>query len=62
MKQPINLDALDETALRLLIKQAREELQRREQAQFDDKEALSVLQFELKRHRKKKETVFNPFA
>jgi len=63
MKDQFDLELLDESALRLLIKQAKNELERREKPKFDAKEALSVLEFELKRHRKKrKEPVFNPFA
>lgn len=59
------LDCLSVAELERLIQSIDVELSKRQQEAArppDEQEIVQVLSFELKRHRKQKEEVFNPFA
>lgn len=59
------LDALTTQELEQLIQAIATELTRRSTKPakpLDEEEIVQVLSFELKRHRKQKDEVFNPFA
>lgn len=63
------LDELNISELEQLIESIAAELARRDAAPqgqaapvLDEREIVQVLAFELKRHRKQKDEVFNPFA
>ncbi|MCL7744974.1 hypothetical protein LV476_08495 [Guyparkeria hydrothermalis] len=48
--------------LRALVDEARAELERREAAPIDEDTALKSLELEFKRHRRKQDEPFDPFA
>lgn len=59
------LDGLSVAELERLIQTIDTELSKRQRAAShppDENEIVQVLSFELKRHRKQKEEIFNPFA
>ncbi|MFP4638821.1 MAG: hypothetical protein ACOC02_03265 [Guyparkeria sp.] len=58
----LDLDGLDHHELRALLEQARAELERRESAPVDEEVAIKSLQLELKRHRRRRDEPFDPFA
>lgn len=65
MKLNNELNALSTDELELLIQAIATELAERSAKPakpLDEQEIVQVLSFELKRHRKQKDEVFNPFA
>ena len=57
-----DLDRLSWRELRTLLDQAHAEIERREAGPVDEETALKSLELEWKRHRRRQEERFDPFA
>ncbi|KTG16715.1 MULTISPECIES: hypothetical protein [unclassified Guyparkeria] len=58
----MDLDRLHWRELRTLLDEARAELERREAGPVDEHTALKSLELDFKRHRRRQEERFDPFA